>query len=278
MHHTSYQLGNYHASVVAAQGPREKMEDFHLAVEFSNKQTENIPLFAIFDGHGGEGCVKFVKNQLKKQLMIHLKLDDDLTIYNTLTYACVLIDENWKAYVTRPSAKFRDHSGTTALFAMVINNALWITNVGDSRAVLGKDDETIQLSEDAKPPIEKYQKEIMERGGFVQWKRVDGSLDMARSIGDIDHPSVSGRPFIQKFELNKLDSEEKNFLILATDGLWDVIGSKEAVELCQRADSTKAMATDLVSAAYHNGTTDNTTVMVIQLYTEANSKIGIWGR
>jgi protein phosphatase 1L len=257
----SYNLGPFHAFTAAAQGPREKMEDFNMGGELDKK----IPIFAIFDGHGGDGCAKFVKNQLKKQLSTHLKTDDDLSIYNTLTYACITIDENWKNYVTRSSAKFRDFSGSTALFVLIIENALWVVSIGDSRAVLGQDEEATQLSEDAKPPIEKFQKEIMERGGFVKWKRVDGSLDMARSVGDIDHPSVSAKPCIRKFELNKLDPKKKNILILATDGLWDVIGSHEAIQLCQNGKSGKEKAAELVSAAYINGSTDNTTVMVIQL-------------
>lgn len=253
------------SSIVAAQGPREAMEDLYMAGEVSVSSHNRIPLFAVFDGHGGEGCSKFAKNHLKKMLVSHLKTRNDLSIYNSLTYICVLIDENWKAYVTRPSAKFRDFSGTTAVFALIIHHALWVVSVGDSRAVLGKGKEAIQLSEDAKPPIEKYLLEIMHRGGFVKWKRVDGSLDMARSIGDIDHPSVSARPCIRKFDLSNLDLQEKNVLILATDGLWDVIGSQEAVQLCQNIKTPKGMAAELVSAAYINGSTDNTTVMVITL-------------
>jgi serine/threonine protein phosphatase PrpC len=261
----TYRYSPYQATIVAAQGPREKMEDFYFAADFATPKTSNIRLFVVFDGHGGDGCVKFAKNQLKKQLILNLNTESDFSIYNSLTQVCVLIDKNWKEYVTRPSSKIRDASGCAVVFALIIEKDLWIVSVGDSRAVLGKGSEAIQLSEDAKPPIKKYYLEIMKRGGFVKWKRVDGSLDMARSIGDIDHPSVSAKPCIRKVELDTLDPEKTNILILATDGLWDVIGSKEAITICQNTKSPKIMAAELISAAYTNGSTDNVTVMAIKL-------------
>lgn len=265
LHAASYRFGTYQASAIGAQGPREKMEDFYLAAEFRTSKSSNIQLFAVLDGHGGDGCVKFTKNQLKKLLIKYLNIDNDLSIYNSLTRICVLIDENWKEHATRTSTHFKDSSGCALVFALIIEKSLWIISVGDSRAVLIKDSEAIQLSEDAKPPIEKYHMEIMKRGGFVKWKRVDGTLDMARSIGDIEHPSVSARPCIRKFDLSTLETNKMNILILATDGLWDVIGSKESVPLCQNTKSTKIMAAELISAAYANGSTDNVTVMVIKL-------------
>ena len=261
----SSKVGPYHSSTISAQGPREKLEDFFLHGDFVMKNGLNIPFFAILDGHAGVNCAKFVRTQIKQILPELLETENDLAIYNSLHQICVSIDDNWKDYVLRPAAKLRDRSGTTLLFALIIKNILWIVSVGDSRAVLGKNGEAIQLSEDAKPSIEKYQMEIMRRGGYVRWRRVDGSLDMARSIGDIEHPSVSARPCIRKFDLATLDSEKTNFLILATDGLWDVIGSRDAVNLCSGLQTAKSMAEKLVSAAYGNGSLDNVTVMVIKL-------------
>ncbi len=262
---SSSRIGPYQAATFSAQGPREKMEDFFLSAELNLENSLKIPFFAILDGHGGIQCARFVKNQIKKHLTNHLKTEDDLSIYNSIHQVCITLDDNWKEYVFRPSAKTRDHSGTTLLFALIINGALWVVSVGDSRAVLGENGEAIQLSEDAKPTVEKYLLEILKRGGDVRWRRVDGSLDMARSIGDIEHPSVSARPCIRKFDLSVLDKTKTNLLVLATDGLWDVIGSSKAIELCQNFKSPKSMAAELVSAAYNNGSLDNVTVMVVLL-------------
>ncbi len=262
-HKSSVRCGPYQARMASSQGPREYMEDTFYTSEITIEGREPVYLFAIFDGHGGDQCAKFVKTNLKKYIINNLNTSDELSCYNSLKELCVLLDEAWREYVFRKTAQSIDYSGTTAVICLVIHSDLWVINIGDSRAVLGKGGQAIQLTEDAKPTIAPYRDEIIRRGGFIEWNRVDGNLDLARSIGDVEHPSVSARPTIRKFELNELDSDSMNILILATDGLWDAIGSQEAVSYFHGDRPLRDQAADLIALAYSRGSTDNITVMVV---------------
>jgi len=260
---SSKQIGPYHLSVISAQGPREEMEDEHHASEFEIKGGSTVQLFAVLDGHGGEFCAKYVKSQLRRQIVKHLDTSSDLAMYNALKNVCIQLDKKWKQY--SGSTFF---PGTTATIALIIGKTLWVANVGDSRVVVGNGGKAVQLSEDAKPYIPKFQEEIIRRGGYVNWDRTDGSLDMARSIGDISHPSVSARPTIRKFDLKNLDHKKQNILLIACDGLWDVVGSQKAIDHCQKFQTVKEMVVSLKTLAYQSGSTDNVTILAIDLNTE----------
>ncbi|MFQ5730199.1 MAG: PP2C family serine/threonine-protein phosphatase, partial [Waddliaceae bacterium] len=185
-------------------------------------------------------------------------------LYNALTRVFILLNDLWASDPLHQSPHEND-SGTTATVAIIISQkALWVANVGDSRAVLGQDGLAIQLSEDAKPTLEKYYYEILYRGGNILWGRVDGNLDMARSVGDVNHPSVSARPTIKKFDLGKLPKNKQNLLIIACDGLWSVVDPQMAIDAIKGKSATEA-AEHLKILAYTKGSWDNVTIMTVDL-------------
>lgn len=88
------------------------------------------------------------------------------------------------------------HAGATAIVAVVTGRTLTVANAGDSRAVLcRKDGETFPLSFDHKPSQDREMSRITKAGGFVNhFGRVNGNLNLSRSIGDLKYkqvPSVS---------------------------------------------------------------------------------------
>ena len=84
---------------------------------------------------------------------------------------------------------------------------------------------------------------------------------MARSIGDIEYPAVSARPTIRKFPLK----DKPYTLIIACDGLWDVVGSEEVAKHCSAFTDLEQMGTSLKDLAFHHGTQDNVTIMLVSL-------------
>lgn len=137
-------------------------------------------------------------------------------------------------------------SGCTCVCALVFNRAVYCANVGDSRAVLGRKScgiwSVCQLSWDHKPedPIERQR--IESCGGEVALTRSTGrtlrvynknagspGLAMSRSIGDLEATDIGviSDPDVVTLRLTANDK----FLLLASDGLWDVIPSTEAVAL-----------------------------------------------
>ena len=140
-----------------------------------------------------------------------------------------------------------DQSGTTATIAFVTKDYVILANLGDSRAVLSTKKSgtigAIQLTTDhvASDPLEKAA--VEKRGGKVVKiggvHRVNGTLAVTRSLGDARLSELlSQTPDVMPFtreavwemcgELKK-DNMIPCFLILASDGLWDVLSNEEAV-------------------------------------------------
>lgn len=80
------------------------------------------------------------------------------------------------------------HAGATAVVAVMIGKTLVVANAGDSRAVLCRDGAAFALSYDHKPQQEREINRIRRAGGFVnQFGRVNGNLNLSRSIGDLKY-------------------------------------------------------------------------------------------
>jgi len=98
--------------------------------------------------------------------------------------------------------------------------------------------------------------------------RVNGVLAVSRAFGDLAlQPFVSALPEISEARLTSKAEEE--FLIIASDGLWDVVSNQAAVDIasqCMKADGhCESAAKVLVQTAASRGSTDNTTVVVVDI-------------
>jgi serine/threonine protein phosphatase PrpC len=161
------------------------------------------------------------------------------------------------------------------------------SNIGDGRAVLCRNGAVIALSRDHKPedPIEI--RRIQKLGGKVVWVgrvdqfkkpipgmglwRVNGCLSLTRVIGDrSERPAVTSDPEITILQLEEYDE----FIIMATDGLWDVMSSSDAVAfvrtLIQNSSDVgsidrDAMTALLIEEALRRGSYDNITAIIIWL-------------
>lgn len=109
-------------------------------------------------------------------------------------------------YLTALSSLFLDqicnlpdhaiHAGATAIVAVLTGRVLTVANAGDSRAVLCRaGGVTFPLSMDHKPQHMVEMNRITKAGGFVnQFGRVNGNLNLSRSIGDLKYKQVPGIP------------------------------------------------------------------------------------
>ncbi|TEA25421.1 hypothetical protein DBR06_SOUSAS11710007, partial [Sousa chinensis] len=160
-------------------------------------------------------------------------------------------------------------AGTTCLIALLSDKDLTVANVGDSRGVLcDKDGNAIPLSHDHKPYQLKERKRIKRAGGFISFNgswRVQGILAMSRSLGDYPLKNLNvviPDPDILTFDLDKLQPE---FMILASDGLWDAFSNEEAVRFIKdRLDEPHFGAKSIVLQSFYRGCPDNITVMVVK--------------
>lgn len=108
---------------------------------------------------------------------------------------------------------------------------------------------------------------IHEAGGFVSFNgvwRVSGVLATSRALGD--YPLKGGNVVIAEADLQVFDMDvvKPRFMILATDGVWDVFSNEEATELVsQSLHEPLHGAKELVREAYCRGSFDNITAIVV---------------
>lgn len=108
---------------------------------------------------------------------------------------------------------------------------LVVSNAGDCRAVISKGGVAEAVTSDHRPSREDEKNRIESNGGYVDcirgiW-RLQGTLAVSRGLGDshLKHWVIAD----PETTVLKIDSECE-FLILASDGLWDKVSNQEAVD------------------------------------------------
>jgi protein phosphatase 1G len=127
-------------------------------------------------------------------------------------------------------------AGCTAVCALVHGDQLIVANAGDSRCILSRNGRAIAMTNDHKPTDQPEYDRIIKAGGFVADGRVNGSLNLSRALGDMEYKkapgvgpegqAVTAVPEVRGERLQEGDE----FLVLACDGIWDVLTNQEAVD------------------------------------------------
>jgi serine/threonine protein phosphatase PrpC len=173
------------------------------------------------------------------------------------------------AKARRSNAK-EPYPGTTALAAVIAGGMLLVANAGDSRAVLSRGGRAIGLSRqhtaelpDERARIEAAGGKVVSRGG--SWRVGDAALQVTRALGDFDlkaSDGVTAEPEVVEVPLQ----EDDQFLILASDGLWDVVSDQEAVGLVMDTVKDPSLcAKRLVLEAMSRSSQDNVSIAIIFL-------------
>lgn len=242
------------------KGHRPYMEDrYAVAV---TKGSTNISLYGVFDGHGGSRASDFCVEFLLKNV------SEDPTYPNKPEAALVngFLKTDAQFLEIAKSGYFDD--GTTAVVAMIEEEHIYVGNVGDSRAVLIRknEKEPVELSRDHKPNRPDERNRIEGAGGIVVhvgvW-RVEGVLAVSRAIGDRPFKEyVIGKPEVIR---HKRCYENDEYLVLASDGLWDVMKNDVVAEIVRSAATPEDAAWTLTETAFTRGSRDNICALVVDL-------------
>jgi len=290
--------------VHSIQNQRSEMEDAHRAVlgaecrpssscswdpDEDGKKLGSFSFFAIFDGHGGARAAEFSSQRLLSLLAGDpSRLTDDPVA--ALRHAFAQTEEEW----SRLAREEQLMDGTTAAVVLVdrASGRCVVGNVGDSEAILGTQAEDGQTHHRVLTEVhharrnEAEAERVRSLGGRIWHGRLGHpkfspqvmSLSVSRAIGDLffkDDAFTAGRPsgliaepFIDTVEVSG-DSTVRQFILIGCDGLWDTVTPSRAAEyvfarLGEREDP-QSISESLVSLARESGSSDNITVMVVEL-------------
>ncbi|KAL7530641.1 hypothetical protein ACHAXR_003608 [Thalassiosira sp. AJA248-18] len=272
-------------------------------------------LSAVFDGHGGGGVSQYLRDRLHVIITEQLQHQETLQKSNASGQSPSRIKYDLssvgKLPISAVAAALKEsfdqvdkeilrndeyeYQGSTAVATLLHESndgtrTLLSANIGDSRGVLSRNGRAIDLTRDHKPNDDKEKARILAMGEKIEWDhyckvhRVR-NLSLSRAIGDrFAKPAVSGEVEIKRFPIY---DDKDEFILLASDGLWDVMSSQDVVSYVHKrlnappkdgADITceedmaslkflrrKNMSRFIANEALRRGSGDNISVVIVWL-------------
>lgn len=261
-------------------GGRPYMEDTHVCIGDLAKKygynvlnEEAISFYGVFDGHGGKDAAQFVRDNLPR--VIVEDSDFPVELEKVITRSFVETDA---AFAKTCSLRSSLASGTTALTAMIFGRSLLVANAGDCRAILSRCGAAIEMSKDHRPCCAKERRRIESLGGYVDDGYLNGQLGVTRALGDwhlegLKDEGERGGPLSAEPELKLTTlTKDDEFLIIGSDGIWDVFTNQNAVDFARRKlqehNDVKLCCKEIVEEAIKRGATDNLTLVMVSFHLE----------
>ncbi|KAG0741491.1 hypothetical protein G6F22_002274 [Rhizopus arrhizus] len=243
-------------------GPSDHLSTWDLVMpRFRSKEDECI--FALFDGskHPKGGC------RLTKQL------NDKITTYFTKELATIKSEDTIVSAMRRAFLSLEQslgslpqidkESGASAVVCYISGTKLYVANVGDVLAVISRNNgQAFEITQKHIPLNPSEVSRIRAAGGYVSNSGLlKNELKVSRSFGHFHLiPVVNCNPFVSTIDL----SENDEFVIMASRGLWDKMTYQTAVDIARtEKDDLMAAAQKLRDFAITYGANDNLMVMVI---------------
>ncbi|XP_047084220.1 probable protein phosphatase 2C 21 [Lolium rigidum] len=294
------------------QGPRDEMQDYYTAL-LDLDGSRSTSFFGVFDGHGGHRVALYCSRKFHTELV---KVPDyqNNNLHTALENVCFRIDQalkrsdEWKRPDSPPApapgnGSFRSRlqtslcscfgknyegpqlEGSTACVALIRGNQIIVGNVGDSRCVLSRNGQAIDLSTDHKPNEPGERARIEAAGGSVVRRQVlvydasgrrrvepgpycvDGIIAVSRALGDFQFKKNNRLKLICNPDIHTENiTDDIDFLLIASDGIWDVKTSEEVVtyvnERLQTRTDPHVICEGLLD--WCRDSRDNSTVILVQ--------------
>ncbi|KAK6946453.1 PPM-type phosphatase-like domain [Dillenia turbinata] len=220
----------------------------------------------VYDGHGGPETSRYINDHLFRHLKRFASEQQSLSV-DVINKAFQATEDGFLSLVTKqwPVKPQIAAVGSCCLVGVICNGTLYIANLGDSRAVLGKlvkatgEVLAVQLTVEHNACMESVRKELQslhpDDSQIVVLKhnvwRVKGLIQVSRAIGDeyLKKAEFNREPLFSKFRLSEplkrpiLSAEpsisvhqlqpQDQFIIFASDGLWEQLTNQEAVDIVQ---------------------------------------------
>ncbi|XP_059646950.1 probable protein phosphatase 2C 38 [Cornus florida] len=269
--------GEFSMAVIQANGLLEDQSQLESGPLSSLDSGPYGTFVGVYDGHGGPETSRFVNDNLFPNIKKFATEHQEISA-NVIKKAFLETEEEFLSLVKQqwPIKPQIASVGSCCLVGIICSGLLYIANVGDSRVVLGRAERgvrgvtAIQLSTEHNASIESVRDELRSLhphdAQIVVLKhkvwRVKGIIQVARSIGDayLKKAEFNREPLLAKFRLSepfampilspepsifihKLNPKDQ-FLIFASDGLWEHLSNQEAVDIvnnCSRSGIAKRL-------------------------------------
>ncbi|CDY24922.1 BnaC03g22500D [Brassica napus] len=214
-------------SVYCKRGRRGPTEDRYVAA-VPDERVRKKAFFGVFDGHGGSKAAEFAAKNIGSNIEAAMEAarsgESVYSVERAIREGYIKTDEDF--------LKEGSRGGACCVTALISEGELAVSNAGDCRAVISRGGVAEALTTDHNPGQADELKRIEALGGYVDccngvW-RIQGTLAVSRGIGDrylkewvIAEPETKTLRIKPEFE----------FLILASDGLWDKVTNQEAVDV-----------------------------------------------
>lgn len=302
------QLGGLRYGASGHIGRRPSMEDA-VCHRVDLPVMHNASFFGIFDGHAGRNAATYSSQVLVQKLTRNLmamgmgtdasspaSAQQPTTGHSVQVSSWPPILENpannritnavnnafnetdsmiGEVYRSTQGTRHLQDPGCTASCVLVTDDYFVFANLGDSRALLCSDGKLTFATEDHKPTSQEEKDRICNAGGFVLRGRVMATLAVSRALGDHQFKDqdlpwaeqmVSSVPTVTFIDRN---IARDDFLLMACDGVWDVMTNESAIKFALAGLETGAspaeVAARLIAFALKRGSTDNLSVIIIDM-------------
>jgi len=218
--------------------------------------------FSVYDGHGGNKCAEFLRDNLLNLICDNAYFPND--IKSAIKFGFEQVDKKFLEQSVK-NGKIIETSGSCALILLIVENKIYVANVGDSRCLISMQNGFIRrdVTRDHKPNYPYEKERILSNGGNVYQTKTQfnpnnengtqsnsnenndnlillgpyrvhpGSLSVSRTIGDAAAKlsDFGGNPNVVISEPDiycyDLEKDDIDFLILGCDGIYDHMTSKD---------------------------------------------------
>ena len=230
--------------------------------KIDDSEWPRISYFGIFDGHAGNKCADYLKDNLLKKISSNNYFPNDMI--KAIKYGFESAEKDYLENHAVQNNKLIDRSGSCALILLTKNNTLYIANVGDSRCVVSCSNGKIKkdVTRDHKPNYPYEKERILKNSGSVYqteipieldsededddilkdkvilgpYRVIPGRLSVSRTIGDAEAkvPTFGGNPKVIISEpdifVYDLEKDDVDFFVMGCDGIYDQLSSKDVID------------------------------------------------
>lgn len=214
----------------------------------------NTQYYAMFDGHGGNNVSQYLAKHLHEKIREQYNILKDSKsieeiIQTSITEVNSMLIEQYPA------------TGSTVALTLIIGKRAHFANIGDTRIVLIEDGVAKRITVDHNVNNGDEITLLQRRGGSFFNGRVSGVLSLTRCLGDGTYiGSLS-----TEISYLECDIRDGMHMIMACDGVWDVMSDEDAVELYMKTGDPSTAAKAIVEESLKRGSCDNISVICVSL-------------